>query len=94
VKESSQMHTVPTTDTAPGDLERVAEAAERLERELGRTIVGQQRVIREILIAFAAGGHCLLRGVPGLAKTLLIKTLATGSSSPLTSCLPTSSARR
>ena len=57
-------------------LERVAEVAGRLERELAKAIVGQQRVIREILIAFLAGGHCLLRGVPGLAKTLLIKTLA------------------
>jgi MoxR-like ATPase len=57
-------------------LERVAETAARLERELAKTIVGQQRVIREILIAFLAGGHCLLRGVPGLAKTLIIKTLA------------------
>jgi len=55
---------------------RVAEVAARLERELGKAIVGQQRVVREILIAFLAGGHCLLRGVPGLAKTLLIKTLA------------------
>jgi MoxR-like ATPase len=57
-------------------LERVADAAIRIERELGKAIVGQARVIREILIAFVAGGHCLLRGVPGLAKTLLIKTLA------------------
>src|SRR3954469_10002868 len=55
---------------------RVAEVAGRLERELAKAIVGQKRVIREILIAFLAGGHCLLRGVPGLAKTLLIKTLA------------------
>ncbi len=57
-------------------LERVAEVAGRLERELAKAIVGQQRVVREILIAFLAGGHCLLRGVPGLAKTLLIKKLA------------------
>ena len=57
-------------------LERVAEVAVRLERELAKAIVGQQRVIREILIAFLAGGHCLLRGVPGLAKTLLIKKIA------------------
>jgi MoxR-like ATPase len=56
--------------------EHVAEAAGRLERELAKAIVGQQRVVREILIAFLAGGHCLLRGVPGLAKTLLIKKLA------------------
>jgi MoxR-like ATPase len=60
----------------PVALERVAEAAARLERELAKAIVGQARVIREVLIAFLAGGHCLLRGVPGLAKTLLIKTLA------------------
>jgi MoxR-like ATPase len=58
------------------DLDRVAEVAARLETELAKVIVGQQRVIREILIAFLAGGHCLLRGVPGLAKTLLIKKLA------------------
>ena len=69
------MHTVPPAE-AGAALERVAEAAARIERELGGVIVGQQRVIREILVAFVAGGHCLLRGVPGLAKTLLIKTLA------------------
>jgi MoxR-like ATPase len=47
-----------------------------LQTELRRVIVGQDQVIDEILTAFLAGGHCLLRGVPGLAKTLLIKTLA------------------
>jgi MoxR-like ATPase len=67
------MHTSRVT---AGSLERVAGAAARIEQELARTIIGQERVIREILIAFVAGGHCLLRGVPGLAKTLLIKTLA------------------
>jgi MoxR-like ATPase len=50
--------------------------AARLRDELGRAIIGQQAVVHEILIAFFAGGHCLLRGVPGLAKTLLIKSLA------------------
>jgi MoxR-like ATPase len=50
--------------------------AARLRDEMGRAIIGQQAVVHEILIAFFAGGHCLLRGVPGLAKTLLIKTLA------------------
>ncbi len=57
-------------------IDSVAEVAVRLERELAKAIVGQTRVVREILIAFLAGGHCLLRGVPGLAKTLLIKKLA------------------
>ena len=50
--------------------------AAALQRELARVIVGQQQVIQEILTAFLAGGHVLLRGVPGLAKTLLIKTVA------------------
>src|ERR1700761_1705497 len=50
--------------------------AARLRDELGRAIIGQHAVIHEILTVFFAGGHCLLRGVPGLAKTLLIKTLA------------------
>ena len=63
-------------DAGLAALDQVADTARRLEAELAKAIVGQQRVIREILIAFVAGGHCLLRGVPGLAKTLLIKTLA------------------
>jgi MoxR-like ATPase len=48
----------------------------RLQHEVSRVIVGQHQVLREVLICLLAGGHVLLRGVPGLAKTLLIKTLA------------------
>ena len=48
----------------------------RIIGELGKVIVGQQQVIEELLIAMFARGHCLLVGVPGLAKTLLIRTLA------------------
>jgi MoxR-like ATPase len=70
------VHVTEQTIAEPLALERVAEVTARLEQELAKAIVGQQRVIREILIAFLAGGHCLLRGVPGLAKTLLIKKLA------------------
>ncbi len=50
--------------------------ASRLDSEIGQVIIGQHQVRREILTCLFAGGHCLLRGVPGLAKTLLIKTLA------------------
>jgi MoxR-like ATPase len=57
-------------------LTRAADLATRLESEIGRVIIGQRQVIREILIAFLSGGHCLLLGVPGLAKTLLIRKLA------------------
>ena len=53
-----------------------ADLAARLRTQLGRAIIGQHDVIQQVLIAFFAGGHGLLRGVPGLAKTLLIKTLA------------------
>jgi MoxR-like ATPase len=48
----------------------------RVRSEVEHVIVGQRRVLDEVLICLLAGGHCLLRGVPGLAKTLLIKTLA------------------
>jgi MoxR-like ATPase len=65
---------------APGDavlpFDEAADLVKRLDAEVGRVIIGQQQVRREILTALFAGGHCLLRGVPGLAKTLLIKTLA------------------
>lgn len=56
--------------------EDAAALVARLDSEVGRVIIGQQQVRREILTCLFAGGHCLLRGVPGLAKTLLIKTLA------------------
>jgi MoxR-like ATPase len=47
-----------------------------LQQEIKKVIVGQQQTLDELLIAFVAGGHCLLEGVPGLAKTLMIRTLA------------------
>ena len=47
-----------------------------LKREIGKVIIGQQEAIDEVLIALLAGGHCLLEGVPGLAKTLMVKTMA------------------
>lgn len=60
----------------PLSLEEARSLVGGLQRELQRVIIGQHDVVQEILIAFLAGGHCLLRGVPGLAKTLIIKTLA------------------
>ena len=55
---------------------RLNEAYQRITRELSKVIVGQQNVIEELLMAMFARGHCLLVGVPGLAKTLMIRTLA------------------
>src|SRR5437867_5487827 len=56
--------------------EKVAEGRERILNELRKVIVGQDEVVEEVLIALFTGGHVLITGVPGLAKTLLIKTLA------------------
>ena len=57
-------------------VEQLNQAYQRITSELSKVIVGQQHVIEELLIALFARGHCLLVGVPGLAKTLLIHTLA------------------
>ena len=57
-------------------VEKLQEAYQRIIDELRKVIVGQDLVIEELLVALFARGHCLLVGVPGLAKTLLIRTLA------------------
>ena len=57
-------------------VKRLNDAFETITRELSKVIVGQQAVIEELLVAMFAGGHCLLVGVPGLAKTLMIRSLA------------------
>ena len=68
--------------------------------EVKRTIVGQDVLLERMAIAMLAGGHLLVEGVPGLAKTLAVKSLAgaiggqfSESSSPLIWCRPTSSGR-
>jgi MoxR-like ATPase len=72
----SPQRSAPPESSSPLSLEEASRLAAALDHELHRVIVGQRDVIDQILIAFLAGGHCLLRGVPGLAKTLIIKTLA------------------
>jgi len=57
-------------------VEKLNEAYRRITAELSRVIVGQEQVIEEMLVSLFAGGHCLLVGVPGLAKTLMIRSLA------------------
>ncbi len=57
-------------------VQKLNEAYKRITAELSRVIVGQEQVIEEMLISLFAGGHCLLVGVPGLAKTLMIRSLA------------------
>jgi MoxR-like ATPase len=57
-------------------LERACESAQRLRSEVAKAVVGQEDVLEGMLITLAAGGHALLVGVPGLAKTLLVSSLA------------------
>ncbi len=57
-------------------VEALTEAYAQITRELGKVIVGQQQVIEQLFVAMFARGHCLLVGVPGLAKTLLVRTVA------------------
>jgi len=58
------------------DAARLRDAKEQVVEQLGKVIVGQRHVIDEILVCLFSQGHCLLEGVPGLAKTLMISTLA------------------
>jgi MoxR-like ATPase len=55
---------------------QLGEICGKLQAELGKVIVGQSKVIEEVLMAIFAGGHCLMQGVPGLAKTQLVSSLA------------------
>jgi len=69
-----------SSELSPQQVEQVCNDFKRdytkLEAEIGKIIVGQREVIREVLVTLFADGHALLEGVPGLAKTLLIRTLA------------------
>src|SRR5512141_2036534 len=70
---------VPVAVPQPGDallIEELARARQRIAREIAKRVVGQEGVIEQLLIALFSRGHCLFVGVPGLAKTLLISTLA------------------
>ena len=66
----------PLKDDDIASVERLKGAFDGLKAEMGKVIVGQHSVLEELLIAIFARGHCLLIGVPGLAKTLMIHTLA------------------
>ncbi len=70
----SSQRTIPVNDVA--GVEELQSSYQNLVKEIGKMIVGQEDVIEQLLISLLARGHCLLVGVPGLAKTLLIRTLA------------------
>ena len=64
------------TSNPEASIKRISDAAMLMKKELHRVIVGQDEVIEQLLIAIFSGGHALVVGVPGLAKTLLIRTIA------------------
>ena len=73
----------PAADEPPAGAEDMLERVEtmrqlfpRVEEEFGRAIIGQRKVLEQLLTALAANGHCLMVGLPGLAKTLMVRTLA------------------
>lgn len=58
------------------EVNELTQKLKRLKKEIGKIIIGQEETVDQLLITFLAGGHALLEGVPGLAKTLMIRTLA------------------
>jgi len=70
------MQTEAVTPTEKELVEQFVAGRDRIQAELAKVIVGQKDVIEQILIALFSGGHCLITGAPGLAKTLLVKSIA------------------
>src|ERR1041385_4844490 len=71
------METITESQTAEKQLvEQILSGRARIQAELAKVIVGQKDVIEQLLLALFAGGHCLITGAPGLAKTLLVKSIA------------------
>jgi MoxR-like ATPase len=74
--EAAPVENWPRIEGDLSAIERLNSGYRRIRKELSKAIVGQEKVLEELLIAIFARGHCLLVGVPGLAKTLMIRTLA------------------
>ena len=68
----SSVASVATRESAEAVVARVADGRMRIREELQKVIVGQDEVVDEVLMSLFCGGHCLITGVPGLAKTLLV----------------------
>ena len=75
-KSAETPHESPTQLTPEESIKMLSEAYSRLRTQMSKVIVGQDEVLDQLLIVLFSRGHCLLEGVPGLAKTLMISTLA------------------
>lgn len=70
------MSILETTEEQEAAFNRLQDGRAKVEAELGKAIIGQKEVVEQILLALISGGHCLITGAPGLAKTLLVKSVA------------------
>ena len=66
----------PVEPTEKQVYENLVASRARIKAELGKVIIGQHEVVEQLLLVLIAGGHCLITGAPGLAKTLLVKSIA------------------
>src|SRR5262249_49325176 len=76
-REGERMSAAP--ESQPDAAQRIEDFRERfraIEEEVGKVIVGHRTVLRKVLAAFFAGGHVLLEGVPGLGKTLIVRSVS------------------
>ena len=70
------MSLLESTEEQEAVFNRLQEGRKQVEAELGKAIIGQKAVVEQIMLALISGGHCLITGAPGLAKTLLVKSVA------------------
>jgi MoxR-like ATPase len=70
------LNNTKTLEPTEKDVKTLLAKLPQLKSEIQKVIVGQDHILDELLVAFLAGGHCLLEGVPGLAKTLIVKTMS------------------
>ena len=75
-KANPLMAARPATQDDLAAIQRLGAARNRLKQEIAKIIVGQEHVVDDLLTAIFARGHCLMIGVPGLAKTLMVRTIA------------------
>lgn len=73
---SSSLKAAVSAEMSAEGIKELGQATQQILTEFGRVIIGQKQVAEELLIAIAGGGHCLMIGLPGLAKTLMVSTLA------------------
>ena len=75
-KSNPLMAARPATSDDLAAIKRLGDARKRLKDEIGKIIVGQEHIVDDLLTAVFSRGHCLMIGVPGLAKTLMVRTIS------------------